>query len=86
MPFSFVLSFYYCPACVLLNGNGNGTTQLLKVNACRTSTVAATTTRAFPNGGFATADKIAARETTNSLALNAARKSSGTMHFAFVCL
>lgn len=37
--------------------NGNvWTMQLPKVNACPTSTVAATTTRAFPNDGFATAD------------------------------
>ena len=53
--------------------------QLPKVNVCRTSTVATTTTRAFPNGGSATDGKTAVKETTNSFAPDAAMKSSGTL-------
>ena len=55
--------------------------QLPKVNVCRTSTVATTTTRAFPNGGSATDGKTAAKETTNSFAPDAAMKSSGILFF-----
>lgn len=54
----------------------NGCAQLPKVNACPTSTVATATTRAFPNVGSVTADRIAAWETTNSPAPGAGKRNS----------
>ena len=59
--------------------------QLPKVNACRTSTVATTTTLAFPNDGSVTVDRIAVWETMNSVALDAGTKNSAVKTRIDVC-